>query len=349
MKAAVLEDLNRIVCKDVEDPEVVAGSVLVKVYACAVCGSDIRIFRYGNPRVKPPLIIGHEVAGEIVEVAEGVENFKVGQRICLGADVPCGKCHYCQNGLGNNCPINYAIGYQFPGGFAEYILLNPTTVQFGPVAPLPDSVSYDEGALAEPLACVINGLELVGLKLGDSVVIMGAGPIGCMMIELARHMGAFKVIVMEFSNERLEFARRFNADLYLNSSEVDAVKAAQDATDGAGPDVVITSCPSVEAHEQAIMMVAKRGRVNLFGGLGANARNLNIPSNIIHYKECSVTGSHGSTPRHHRLAVKLIEDGSVKVKELITGTFKLSEIEKAFKRQEDRLGMKNIVKPWDAE
>ena len=345
MKAAVLESLDKIAYKDIETPKIVPGSILVKVHSCAVCGSDIRIFHYGNPRVKPPCVTGHEIAGEIIKVGEGVDNFKAGQRVAIGADVPCGKCFYCQNGLGNDCPINYAIGYQFPGGFAEYILLNPTTVQFGPITILPDSVSYDEGALAEPLACAINGLELAHLKLGDTIVIMGAGPIGCMMIELARFFGAFKVIMMQRSKGRLEFSRKFGADLYVETSRADPVQAALDATGGKGPDVVITSCGSVEAHEQAIKMVAKRGYVNLFGGLPANSRNLDIPSNLIHYKECFVTGSHGSVPRHHKLAVKLIEDKKVNVKELITATYPLIDIEKAFKDYEQRNGMKVIVKP----
>ena len=345
MKAAVFEALDKIVYRDVDDPKATPGSILLKVQSCAVCGSDIRIWHHGNPRVKYPCVAGHEIAGEIVEVGEAVDTFTVGQRIAIGADVPCGKCFYCQNGLGNNCPVNYAIGYQFPGGFAEYVLLNPTTVQFGPITPLPDSVSFDEGALAEPLACVINGLELAGLKLGDSIAIIGAGPIGCMMIELARYMGAFKVIVMELSKERLEFAKKFGGDHYVNTDETDAVEAALEATDGIGPNVVMTSCPSVEVHEQAIRMVAKRGRVNLFGGLPKGARNLNIPSNLIHYKECFVTGSHGSVPRQHKLAVKLIEDKKVNVKELITASYPLSRTEEAFKEFESRKGMKVVVKP----
>jgi len=345
MKAAVFEALDRIVYKDVDDPKVTRGSVLVKVQSCAVCGSDIRIWHYGNPRVKYPCVAGHEIAGEIVEAGEDCDTFKPGQRIAIGADVPCGKCLYCQNGLGNNCPVNYAIGYQFPGGFAQFILLNPTTVQFGPITGLPDSVSFDEGALAEPLACVINGLELVGLKLGDSIAVIGAGPIGCMMIELARYMGAFKVIVMELSKERLEFAKKFGADVYVDTGEVDAVEAALEATGGIGPDVVMTSCPSVEVHEQAIQMVARRGRVNLFGGLPKGARNLNIPSNLIHYKECFVTGSHGSVPRQHKMAVKLIEDKKVNVEKLITARYPLSRTEEAFKEFESRKGMKVIVRP----
>ena len=118
MKAAVLKDIERIVVEDVPSREPAAGEVKLRVRACAVCGSDVRIFHFGNPRVKPPAIIGHEVAAEVIAVGDGVDEFRVGQRVALGADVPCGKCDWCQNGLGNNCAENYAIGYQFDGGFA---------------------------------------------------------------------------------------------------------------------------------------------------------------------------------------------------------------------------------------
>ena len=190
MKAAVLEALDRITVKDVPDPVCGDDGAILKVEACAVCGSDIRIFHFGNDRVKPPAVIGHEIAGKITAVGRNVTKVRVGDRIALGADVPCGCCHWCQNGMGTNCRINYAIGYQFPGGFQAYMLLNRTNLDYGPVTPIPDSMSYDEGAIAEPLACAINGLELAQFGLGKSICIIGLGPIGCMMLELSKVYGA---------------------------------------------------------------------------------------------------------------------------------------------------------------
>lgn len=343
MKAAVLEALNDLRVKEIPTPEPGLGEVLVKVHAASICGSDVRIFRYGNPRVKPPQVIGHEAAGEVVAVGAGVEKFRVGQRVAIGADVPCGACDWCQNGLGNNCEINYAIGYQFPGVFAEYVLLNAITVQFGPVTPLPDSVTYEQAALAEPLGCAINGLELVNLHLGQSVVLIGAGPIGCLMIDLARIMGASQVIVIQRSRRRLELAQQWGADHYLAAEEVDPVEEVKRLTNGRGADVVITTCGSVEAHEQAIEMVAHRGYVNLFGGLPKGTRNLSVPSNTIHYKECFVTGSHGCVPRHHRLAVDLIARGAVRVEPAITHRFPLDEAVEALRVNEQRLGLKAML------
>jgi len=345
MKAAVLEELEKLVVQDMPDLPCGAGEVRLGVKACAVCGSDIRIFHHGNPRVKFPTIIGHEVAGEVTEVGEGVTRIEVGDRIALGADVPCGTCEWCRNGLGNNCVENHAIGYQFPGGFATEMVLAPMVVDFGPVTAIPAGVSYEEAALAEPLGCAINGLEMCRLSLGETLCIIGAGPIGCMMIPLARHMGAGKTIVVQRSKPRLELARQFGADHAVRSSEVDVVAAVRDITGGRGPDVVVTTCSSVEAHEQAIEMVAKRGRVNLFGGLGKDARNMSVPSNTIHYKECFVLGSHGSVPRHHRLAMGLIERDIVEAGQFITHRFKLDEILKAFEAAEKREGLKVMVTP----
>jgi L-iditol 2-dehydrogenase len=305
----------------------------------------VRIFHHGNPRVKPPAIIGHEASGDVTAVGEGVRKFAVGDRVAIGADVPCGTCDFCQGGLGNNCAINYAIGYQFPGGFAEYILLNETTVSYGPVTRVPAGVSYDAAALAEPLACAINGFEVGRVVPGGSLLIVGAGPIGCMMIELARHWGVANVIMAQRGKARLGIAKKFAADAYICTSEEDLVKRARELTGGKGPDSVLTTCASVEVHEQAIECVAQRGCVNLFGGLPKGTRNMSVPSNVIHYKECIVTGSHGSTPRHHRMAMDFIARGYVNTERYITHRFKLDEIEKAIAANEDRAGLKVVVHP----
>ncbi|MCC2686420.1 MAG: L-threonine 3-dehydrogenase [Paenibacillaceae bacterium] len=179
MKAAVLERLEQMTIKEVEAPAVPDDGILMKVHAVGICGSDIRIYHHGNSRVTLPQILGHEAAGQIVAVGKSVNKFQVGDRISLGADVPCGECVFCEAGIGNNCQINYAMGYQYPGSFAEYVLLNKMVVNFGPIHKIADHIPYEEAALAEPLACVLNGLELSDVKIGDTVVVLGAGPIGC--------------------------------------------------------------------------------------------------------------------------------------------------------------------------
>lgn len=345
MKAAVLEALDRLVLKEIPEPEIDDDSALMRVEAVSICGSDVRILHHGNPRVKPPTIIGHETAGVVVKVGRNVTRVKVGERVAIGADVPCGQCHWCRNGLGNNCAINYAVGYQIPGAFAEYMKLPRLLLEEGPVTPFSEGLDFEEAALAEPLACAINGLELVNMSLGKSVVIIGLGPIGCMMIDLARIMGATKVIGVQRSRLRMEIAKQYGADVYIYSEEEDVVARCREETGREGPDIVMTTCGSVEAHEQAVEMVAHRGYVNLFGGLKKDARPMNLYSNTIHYKECFLTGSHGSTPRQHELAVRLLEKGLVRARPLITHRFPLNRIHDAFEAMESRQGMKVTVQP----
>jgi L-iditol 2-dehydrogenase len=247
--------------------------------------------------------------------------------------------------LANNCEINYAVGYQIPGAFAEYMKIPELICKEGPIATFEDHLSYEEAALAEPLACAINGLELVNMSLGKSIVIIGMGPIGCMMIDLARTMGALKVICIQRSKLRLDLARQYGADLYLASDDGDLVQKVFDATGGRGADAVVTTCGSVEAHEQAVEMLAHRGYVNFFGGLGKDARPMSLYSNKVHYRESFITGSHGSVPRQHKIAVKLLESGRVRVKPLITHRFPLSQIKTAFGVMESRQGMKIAMVP----
>ncbi|MCC6730126.1 MAG: alcohol dehydrogenase catalytic domain-containing protein [Chthonomonadales bacterium] len=345
MKAAVLESPGRIVPREVPTPEIDDDSALMRVEAVAICGSDVRILHHGNPRVTLPAIIGHETAGVVVQAGRNVSRVRVGDRIAVGADVPCGQCRWCRNGLGNNCAINYAVGYQIPGAFAEYMKLPRLLLDEGPVTPFGPALDFDTAALAEPLACAINGLELAGLSLGKSVVIIGLGPIGCMMIDLARAMGATRVVGVQRGPLRMRIAREYGADAYVASDAEDVVARCRAETGGEGPDIVVTTCGSVEAHEQAIEMVAHRGCVNLFGGLPKEARPMCVPSNTIHYKECFVTGSHGSVPRHHELAVQLLERGAVRVRPLITHRFTLERIGDAFAAMEGREGMKVVVRP----
>jgi len=347
MKAAILETLNRIVVKEVPDPVCGENEAVLRVEACAVCGSDLRIFHFGNERVKMPAVIGHEISGYIIKAGKNVTRVKEGDRVALGADVPCGKCYWCQNGMGTNCKINYAIGYQFPGGFAQYMLLNQITLDYGPVTIIPDHVSYEEAAIAEPLACAINGLELAQFGLGKSICIIGLGPIGCMMLELTRVFGASKVFAAQRSKKRLEIARQFLPQArFIATEEEDLVKTVLEDTGGEGVDLVITTAGTVKAHEDAVQMVGHRGYVNLFGGL-KNQPKLCIDSNLIHYKECFVMGSHGSLPQHHVKAVNLIANGVVHAKKYISKTFTLNEIEKAFQYHESREGLKVVIKPWD--
>jgi L-iditol 2-dehydrogenase len=345
MKAAVLESLETLTVQEVPKPEIGDDEVLVQVKACAVCGSDIRMFHHGNKRLVPPAIMGHEASGEVVAVGNKVDKFAVGDRVALGGDVPCGECTFCISGIGNNCQINYAMGYQFPGSFAEYVALNRMVVDHGPVSKVPDHVSFDEAALAEPLACCLNALELCSVQLGDALVVIGAGPIGIMLTEVGRLMGCTKTIVVNRSRPRLEVAKQYGVDATICSSEEDAVARVLEETGGLGADVILTACPSPEAQAQSIHMAKNRARINFFGGLPKDQAIVPIDTNAIHYKELFVLGSHGALPRHHQQAVDLIGSGRIDVKKYISHHFPLDQAPEAFAAAEDRAGMRVVVQP----
>lgn len=347
MKAAILEGIDAIRVGSAPDPQLEdEQGLIVKVHACAVCGSDIRILHHGNARVRPPQIIGHEIAGEVVAVGKGVTRFRVGDELATGADVPCGECVWCRDGLANNCAINYAIGYQFPGGFAEYVHLNALTLRTGAVHRIPDSLTYAQATLAEPLGCCLNGAEMSNIRPGSTVVVIGAGPAGCMLMQLARSLGALRVIAVQRSRGRLEAARQIGgADVVICSLDGDPAEAVLKANGGEGADVVITATSALESHRLAFQIVRNRATINLFGGLPADAPPLDLPSNVIHYKELTVTGSHGSVDRHHRLALGYLATRAIDPDPYISHHYSLDEIDLALQAAEGHLGMKVIVHP----
>ena len=339
---------NDLRLENKEIPKVVPGSVLVKVKSCAICGSDLRILRDGNPRISPPHILGHEISGEVVEVGEGVFNYNVGDKVSTGADVPCGQCNHCLSGRPNCCDINYAIGYQFDGGYAEYILLDPLVVKHGPMQKFDNSLSWQEASLAEPLACCINGYEraLYQENMGGIVVIFGAGPIGLMLMMLGKQFyGVDKVIIVEPSEFRRNMALNLGADVTIDPIAQDPVFEVMNITDNQGAQAVFTACPIVETHKQAINMIAKRGVVNFFGGIPKDDPEISLSSNFIHYREAYITGSHGSTPEQHKKALNMIANKSVDISSLISESVPLSDIMNGFELAGSGKMAKIIVTP----
>ena len=348
MRAAVWYGPNDVRLEDRPIPETLPGSVVVKVKACAVCGSDLRILREGNPRITEPRILGHEVSGEIVEVGEGVTGFAAGDHVSMGADIPCGECEHCTSGRPNCCDINYAIGYQFDGGYAEYIRLEPLVVQYGPLRKFAETLPWEYAALSEPLACCINGYErtLYQKGMGGTVVIFGAGPIGLLLMTLGKQLyGAEKVVVVEPAAIRRDMASALGADFIIDPAAGDPVTAVMDLTEKQGAQAVFTACPVVQTHEQAIAMVAKRGVVNLFGGVPKSEPPISVLSNFLHYREAYVTGSHGSTPEQHARALDLIASGAVDVSGIVSQTVALGDIHEGFALASSGKVAKVIISP----
>ncbi len=351
MKAGVVEALNKVVVREVPDSVVTPGSVKVKVHACAVCGSDIRIFTQGDPRAQLPQIIGHEIAGEIVEVGAAVSTkFHVGQRVCVAPIHGCNRCVYCRRGKGNLC-INPqpSIGYASSGGFAQYIVPPESVVDAGGVNSIPDNVTYAEAAMSELLATCINAQEKLRITSNDTVLIMGAGPAGCMHAQLARSKGANKIIMTQRSTARLELCKRFDPDVVINSVEESLCDRVKEETDGLGANVIIVAAPSAEAQEHALDLVAPAGRISFFGGLPKGHHMITISGNTIHYRECEIFGASSSLGRQNREALSLISSGAIHARDYITHRFALDDIGEAFRTVQEKLGLKVVVFPWGVE
>jgi L-iditol 2-dehydrogenase len=346
MRAAVVSEPNKISIKEIKKPVCGEDEVLIKVESCGVCGSDLRIFRHGNNRVTFPAVLGHEVAGVVAEKGREVPGFEIGDRVAMGADIPCGKCQYCLAGQCNNCQENLALGYQYQGGFAEFIKADKKIWDGGPIEKIPDSLSFDQAAVAEPVACVINGLEILPNPKKETLVIFGAGVMGCLFTEVAPHFGYSRIFLLDIKKERLDQAQKkgfvTEESLVYNSN---IQKLILKKTGGQGADAVIVAAASSEAQIAALQMAGKRGAVNLFAGLPPKAANLSFPSNLIHYNEIFLTGSHGSTPKQYKKSVELIAEGKVKVQKSITHFFKLEDIAKAFEIIEKKAGLKIIIHP----
>jgi len=328
VKAGILEDVNRLRYSTVAEPVLSPGDMLLKVEAATVCGTDIRILR-GKKTVgiRYPSILGHEFAGTVVDTG-GHAQFKVGQAVCVCPQFACGHCEYCIRGVENLCRNLTAMGYEIDGAFAEYVRIPARGVAAGNVFAMPEGLSFETAALAEPLACVMNGQELVGVKMGDVVVILGAGPIGILHVKLARFSGARRIIVSEPNELRREAALREGADTVIDPGAGDLTARVREASDGLGADVAICAIGVPSLANDAIRLVRHRGRVSLFAGFSKGVQ-AEIDVNAIHYNELVVTGSFGLTRLHFERALQLIASGHLKLDSLLTHRFSLAEIEKA--------------------
>jgi L-iditol 2-dehydrogenase len=275
--------------------------------------------------------MGHEIAGDISVVGEGVSGFAAGDRVQVIAAIPCGVCDVCRKGWMTVCPNQESMGYHYDGGFAELMVVPAKVLAVDGVNRIPDGVSFAEASVAEPLACVLNGQELVNVHDDDVVVVVGAGPIGCLHVRLARARGAAQVFLVDINRARLEAsAAHVQPDEWICGEDTDVVDAVAKLTDGRGADVIITAAASATAQEQAIVMAARRGRISFFGGLPKDAPIISCDSNLVHYRELSIFGANGSSPRHNREALELIGSGTVPVLDLITHRLPLDQALDAF-------------------
>jgi L-iditol 2-dehydrogenase len=305
--------------EDAPEPKAGPGELVIRVRNCSVCGTDAKIWQSGHPNLSPPRVLGHEVAGEVVEAGEGAGGWSAGDRVQVIAAIPDGSCHECRHGWMTVCPNQERIGYQHDGGFAELMRVPAKVLAVDGINRIPGGLSFAEASVAEPLSCVINGQEQAGVGEGQTVVVVGAGPIGCLHVRLARARGAARVFLVELSRRRLELAAGLVApDEAIAAEASGTVEAVRKLTDGRGAEVIIVAAASGRAQEDALQMAARRGTVSFFGGLPKDGPMIACDANIVHYREVGIVGANGSSPGHNRQALELIASGAVPVADLIT-------------------------------
>jgi len=347
MKAALFygkkEDIR---LKEIDIPQINEDEILIKVKACGICGSDARSYFNGaHERYKIPVILGHEVAGEIFQIGKNVDGFKVGERVTVAPIYGCGKCSFCVSGEENICEKVVVFGCNFDGAYAQYMRIPAQGIRRGVLVKIPDGLPNEEATLIEPFSCCLHGILRAGVKPGDSVVVIGAGPIGLAHLTLLKILGSGKVIIGDIVNKRLERAKKFGADVTVNSKEDNLPLKVRELTKGKGADSVIVAAPSKEAVEDGLKMVRRGGRVVIFGGCPTNSL-IQIDPNSIHYSEIIVTGSIDSTIDDFRRTVQLIS--RVNLKPFITHRFPLKEIHQAMQVMKDKKGLKVILVPSES-
>lgn len=342
MKALVFQGPNQMSLQEVETPKPEEGDILLKVGACLICGTDIRIFRGKKTKdVRIPSVLGHEFAGVVAESRNLA--FQAGDRVSVAPVLPCGTCYNCTHGQENVCANRQAYGYEYDGAFAEYTLIPAKYVQAGSVFPIPDDRPVEEMAMAEALACCINGQRNSPVRLGDIVVIFGAGPIGLLHLQLVKAAGG-TAIISEPSAARRETALALGADIVVDPQQQDLAAAVHTCSAGIGADVVILAIGIPSLVNQALDIVRKRGYVNLFAGFSVGDMPP-VDVNKIHYKEINLTGTSASARRDHELALRLIQNKMINVSKVVSHRFSLDDAEKAIQLAESGGGIKVAIMP----
>ena len=325
MKAAMLYGVKDLRIEDVEVPQIGAGEVLVRVKAATTCGTDLKIFQRGYVEkvIKLPTIFGHEWAGEVAEVSEGLEWPEKGMRVRAGNSAPCLHCAMCQRGRYNLCENMIWLW----GAYAEYIKV-PARMVLVNMQEIPKHVSYEEASVTEPLACVLHGVEEARVKLGDTVAIIGAGPIGLLHLLTVKKMGIEKAIMIDLVDERLSYAQKLGADETINGGKEKVIERILQLTGGYGADVVIEAIGLPATWEQALKLARKGGTVLEFGGCPPGTE-IKLNAEQLHYGELTVLGTFHTTPLHFRKALNLVASRTIDVRPLITRKMRLEEVKQA--------------------
>jgi L-iditol 2-dehydrogenase len=348
MKAAVIKEPGRIVVEEVASPVPNTGEVLLKVDACALCGTDQRVLK-GEKHVDVP-IVGHEISGTVTAVGEGVEDIKVGERYAVQTVIGCGDCPMCAIDRQNLCESGFkAIGYQWDGGFAEEMVMPAVGVRQGCLIPLPETMGDAAATLIEPLSCCVNGMNCIPLEGMDTVAVFGGGIIGVLNGLVAKARGAQKVVVFDVAQDRLNLLESLALpfDGFVNSSENDPVEWIKEFTCGRGADAVVVAASVKQLVPVGLRMLARAGHLSIFAGMPKSDPVEPLDMNLIHYLELHIHGANSSVQRDYLKARDLIESGKIDAAKLVTHTFSLDDFNEAVETQGNPASgaLKVIIKP----
>lgn len=341
MKAAVFLGKKSIEIQDRKIPSINNDEILIKVAAAGICGTDVKIYN-GEKKVETPKIIGHEFSGVVFETGKNVRGFSSGERVAVEPIIPCGSCYSCTSGRLNLCLSRPTIGYEFDGAFAEYVRIPESALKAGNVVKLPEEVSFEEGAFAEPIAACINGNKKLRQEKGSVLWIIGDGPIGLIHIQLSKLIGIEKIILSGTDDEKLLTGKKIGADCTINVLKENVKEKILDITRGEGVNQVIIGANSVKIVNETLSLIKKGGVMIIFAGFSPDSKTT-IDLNTIHYREISILGSSGHSVRELQEAIDLMRNKKLNVKSLITHKLTLDEVEKGIKLKEEQKGIKHII------
>lgn len=343
MQAARLFGKEDFRIVEVPEPDNDSAEMILQTRAALICGTDIRIYSNGLPHISEdsPVTLGHEISGTVAEVGSVfADAYTPGMRVAVAPNYGCGVCDRCVSGNTQLCRDYRAIGIHSDGGFAEYVRIPEQAVRQGNVVALPDSVSFSEAAMIEPLAAVYNGFERSHREPGERVLIFGAGPIGVMHAKLHRAAGAGQIIMNDINEERLKQVREVEPSVTTCLGE-EVREMVNDLTKGEGVDISVTAAPAPATQQLAMELTGLDGRVVLFGGLPKDKSLVEIDTNAIHYKQLWVTGITRQSLRQYRATLKLIENRVIDLTGLFTNSYKLSEAGEAIQNARRGIGLRS--------
>ena len=343
MKSAMLYGPGKLKIEEVEIPTIKKGEVLVEVRAALTCGTDIKTYMRGHPVLikKYPSPFGHEFSGVISRVGTDVKGFFPGMRVVAANSAPCGQCFFCKKGYFGMCENLNLLN----GAYSHYIVI-PELIVNNNLLEIPDNVSFEEAALAEPLACCLNAISQTDISTGDTVAVIGLGPIGLFLTHLY-HLSGAKLIACGKDKKRLELAKILGAKFVIDAEEVDdEIKAVKNlSNNGRGADVVVEAVGKPDVWEMSVKMVRRGGFVILFGGCPSGT-TFSMDTTLFHYEQITIKGIFHHTPELFKRALDLIASGKINTDIFISGRFPLEKLEEAFSLVKQKVGVKYLIDPF---